>query len=317
MSGSDRRRARTGILPAAVLVVVVVAALIGVALTARLKTGEPAVPLTGAVVWAHKGAPGPEGTGLPHVYVQRADGGDDPVEIDDPPWLWSPDGTQMLWEEYRGDRISDFVAGGLDRSSPVIVATEVAMDIRWIEWSPDGSRIAYTIDGEIRVVDASTGDPAAVIERPGVRGIDWSPDGGRLVIGVTDEEGAMPGVFTMEPDGSNVQQLSDRVTLEVAWSPTGTIASFSAVADPTVGYAIWTMAPDGSGARVFVEGAYPFWSPDGGWLAYMASDPASGDEQPDALWVIRADGSGARKVVPDPGEGWPIPWAWLDRWPLS
>jgi hypothetical protein len=23
-----------------------------------------------------------------------------------------------------------------------------------------------------------------------------------------------------------------------------------------------------------------------------------------------------RKVVPDPGEGWPIPWDWLPRWPL-
>jgi Tol biopolymer transport system component len=283
-------------------------------------SSESPVPLEppGALVWANKGTAGPKGTGLPHVYVQSADGSDEPAEVEDPPWLWSPDGSRMLWEEYRGDRLSDFVVGGLDRSSPVVVATEHAMDIRWIEWSPDGSRIAYTIGGEVHVVDTVTGDETAMIERPGVYGVDWSPDGSRLVIGVTrDEGGADPGVFTMDPDGSNEERLFDRSTLEVAWSPVGGSIVFSALLpNPGDGYAIWSMAPDGSDAKVLVDGSYPFWSPDGRWLAYEAPDPASDDEQPDALYVMRADGSDVRRVVPDPGEGWPIVWAWLDRWPL-
>jgi Tol biopolymer transport system component len=286
---------------------------------APMGSSEPPVALEppGAIVWAHKGVAGPKDTGLPHVYVQAADGSDEPVEIEDPPWLWSPDGTRMLWEEYRGNQLSDFVVGGLDRSSPVIVATENAMDIRWIEWSPDGNGIAYTVGGEVHVVDTVTGEETAVIERPGVVGVDWSPDGSRLVIGVTDEEGADPGVFTMDPDGSNEELLFDRSTLEVAWSPAGdTIATYSQRVEPKDGYDLWLIAMDGSGAQVLLDGSYPFWSPDGRWLAYTAPDPDSDDEQPDALYVARADGTDVRKVVPDPGEGWPIPWAWLDRWPL-
>ena len=62
-------------------------------------------------------------------------------------------------------------------------------------------------------------------------------------------------------------------------------------------------------------GSYPTWSPDGAWLLYMADDPGSTDETPSALYVMRADGSDDRMLLPDPGKGWPIPWAWVEAWP--
>jgi len=39
-------------------------------------------------------------------------------------------------------------------------------------------------------------------------------------------------------------------------------------------------------------------------------------EQPIALYLMRPNGSADRMLIPDPCEGWPIPWVWLERWPL-
>src|SRR5829696_9215210 len=52
-------------------------------------------------------------------------------------------------------------------------------------WSPDGSRIAYMANSELRVVDVATGKVEALREfrAPYVRPMDWTPDGSALVLG--------------------------------------------------------------------------------------------------------------------------------------
>lgn len=283
-------------------------------------TSPPAAAAPGWLLWQIEGAPGPEGTGLPFVYAGPLDGSERPAEVEDPAFLYSPDGTQMLWEEYRGDRQSDLVVGGTDRSSPVVVGTVDTMSLWGMDWSPDGSTVAYveTVDavGELHVVDVATGE-GSVISRPGLFWVAWSPDGARLAVAVRASEGSSPGVFTMDPDGGDEVRLTTREATVVVWSRAGKPIVFtSAPPEEDAGYGLWSIAPDGSDERWLGEGDWPLFSPDGARLAYTAPDPGSAEADALAVYVMRADGTDVRKVVADPGEGWPIPWAWVERWPL-
>lgn len=278
----------------------------------------------GALLWANKGTAGPEGTGLPHVYVQQADGSDEPVEVEDPPVSVAPDGSKIMWEEYLGDRLSDLVVGSPDRSAPVVVATLDLMNVRWLDWSRDGSRIAYsyaTDDGmELWVTDVTTGEGSVISTMPGMFGVTWASDGSRVAIAVGSTATSEPGVYTMAPDGSDVQRVSELDSIELAWSPDGDDIAVTGERlgdDDTTGLWIVDVAGSDRGSEDLIEPAasYPMWSPDGEWLLYSAVDPGSDDEQPVALYLMRPDGGSDRMVVPDPGEGWPIPWAWVEDWP--
>jgi Tol biopolymer transport system component len=280
---------------------------------------------TGALLWANKGVAGPEGTGLPHVYVQQADGSDEPVEIEDPPVFVAPDGSKIMWEEYLGDRLSDLVVGNPDRSEPVVVATLDLMNVRWLDWSRDGSRIAYTYDTddgmELWVTDVTTGEGSVISAMPGMLGVSWAPDGSRVAIAVGTAPTGTPGVYTMAPDGADLQRVSELDCVELAWSPDGDDIAVTGERlgnDDTAGLWIVDVAGSDRGSEDLIEpgASSPMWSPDGAWLLYSAVDPGSDDEQPVALYLMRPDGGSDRMLVPDPGEGWPIPWAWVEDWPL-
>lgn len=91
----------------------------------------------------------------------------------------------------------------------------------------------------------------------------WSPDGSRIAW-VSSRTGLL-NIFTMRPDGSDVQQLT-----------------FTRMADPL----------PGSGQSV----ARPAWSPDGQRIAYTVG--VDGGAQ---LWVMNADGSNKRRLAPENG----------------
>jgi Tol biopolymer transport system component len=60
---------------------------------------------------------------------------------------------------------------------------------------------------------------------------------------------------------------------------------------------IWTIAADGTGARLVLRNAYsPAWSPDGSRLAFVSR--RSGDEE---IYVARADGRGVKRLTRSPG----------------
>jgi Tol biopolymer transport system component len=96
----------------------------------------------------------------------------------------------------------------------------------------------------------------------------------------------------------------DRET-DPQWSPDGTRLSYVRLAkadeqDFRKSW-IWTVRPDGTGAKRLVLGNNARWSPDGKRLVVSAPTAHSDGD----LFVINADGSGLRRLLSTPQPEWP------------
>jgi Tol biopolymer transport system component len=168
-----------------------------------------------------------------------------------------------------------------------------------IEWSPDGSQIAYT-QMDHNFCNAPNGfEGSCSIYTVGAEGTDrtrlstgsvvdpvnpsWSPDGTAIAFsGRVSEEGKDWFVYTMVLDGSESSRLAPDLPAPEqnlpAWSPDGSAIAFLADAGGTQEegwpYELWLVAPDGSERRLLTTGCcrvagggvpaqVPEWSPDG------------------------------------------------------
>jgi Tol biopolymer transport system component len=213
---------------------------------------------------------------------------------------WSPDGTRLAFTPecaggcgsagapYHGLRVLDVRTG----EDLLLIPGD---DLGAVEWSPDGTRIAYTTGGrvgtppdpggEIFVVNADGTDPTRLANTTNVGSMSWSPDGTRLAY---SDDGSQMFVVTL--DGSEPVPLGSGVGPH--WSRDGSRLAYLNGCD------IWTMHPDGTSrsrlatfadatdrcpsvVSTFQPG--PVWSPDGSTLAVWIDpvitlvDASSGD----------------------------------------
>jgi len=159
------------------------------------------------------------------------------------------------------------------------------------DWSPDRSRIVFTIPDEggpgIYRMEA---DGTARVRLAAGSGPVWAPDGSRIAFVSPD------GLAVMDADGSDARALIQG--LGPAWSPDGSRLAFSRVrcVVDICGSDLFVMNADGSGVRQLVQGSPfdtandPAWSPDGKRIVFTRRCCFQGDEA-NGLYTVAADGA--------------------------
>jgi hypothetical protein len=152
-------------------------------------------------------------------------------------------------------------------------------------WSPDGQKIAFTVNlydwaqdtshVSLYLMDADGSN--LVLREDGFSNPSWSPDGQQLaVVGPA-------GVYLIsaEPNDAPPILLAEHA-YDPAWSPDGTQIAFADVTaiDVNLVGALKVMHADGTGLRTLVSDAFggigaPTWSPDGTRLAFTMCEPSS------------------------------------------
>ena len=239
-------------------------------------------------------------TGIAEIYVMPAVGGDyqrltgdgglDPS--------WSPDGFTLAFES-RGSG-GPYKIFGVDlprigssySSSPyVLVSDDAGRNVGAPAWSPDGTRIAYSLQTSasplhfsVYVISSSGGAPEALVDHPSVNTAPaWSPDGSKIAF-VSTRSGNSD-IWVIPSTGGVPVQLTTDVGFDYGptWSPDGErIAFFS---DRSGDRDIWSISAAGGDASRMTSDTFdelsPAWSPDGTAIAFASRNPGPGTN----LWV--------------------------------
>ena len=191
------------------------------------------------------------------------------------------------------------------------------------QWSPDGTNLVLKVGGSLYYAHADGTQVVPVYESDefdSVSQVSISPDGSRMVYA----KGY--GKYNNQPkyelvssalDGSEFDRITDNDSLEIApvWSPDGSRIAFlsNRLKDPdgwSLGFRLFTMAPDGSDVRVAAPDVVPTlhppaWSPDGQYLAFMHDETipytdSSGDSTTvhrRVAYAVRWDGAGLTRLA--------------------
>lgn len=156
-------------------------------------------------------------------------------------------------------------------------------------WSPDGTKIAFSSDNKIVVMNADGSDQRQLtFGAPRDRTTAWTSDGRQIVF---DREFAE--IYVVNADGSGGER---KVTdgLIPATSPYGDKIVFSAA-----GGGLFTINLDGSNRRQLTEGAADYgahWSPGGTELVFARVSESDRD-----IYRVHANGVGLVRVTATPG----------------
>jgi dipeptidyl aminopeptidase/acylaminoacyl peptidase len=235
---------------------------------------------------------------------------------------WSPEGTRFAFgissRKHEGVPVGvhvlDVSTGETQRLTPI--------PLQSLEWSPDGSMIAYSGPSSLGFVGADGSDRTTMPMPGAVADPSWSADGTQIAF-VLYERGAGESVHgalhVMDLDRGTdhvIATASHGILKAPAWSPDGsTIAYFD-------GCQVRTASPGGSsrsllahvgdcralgrdpGDGAFSDASQLVWSPDGSEIAFNLQ--IVGRAFP--LFVMDANGTGLRALRVPSGATPPIGW---------
>jgi Tol biopolymer transport system component len=215
-----------------------------------------------------------------------------------------------------------------------------------IEWSPDGSRVAYTeFDGvaneySISVLDVATGNSTALTSGEGVTGVpSWLPDGATIAYNVQDVLATVSSIYLLDATAGGtperVDAREDLLYFDPVWSPEGSTLLVAGQSETDT--QLYEVNPETGDTEQFTSSdvfkRLPQYAPDGETIAYTGSViPATVARYAAILhqfgiFLLDADGGNERALTADPRlnpgagidpdldaflMGWCLPGPWLD-----
>jgi tol-pal system beta propeller repeat protein TolB len=164
------------------------------------------------------------------------------------------------------------------------------------EWSPDGKRIAFTMDRggdqEVYVMNADGSGPVDLSQSP-ARDFEptWSPDGKRIAY--TSTRDGKPEVYVAEADGSRTTRLTiSEGSSSATWSPSGAQVVLVAVG---IGLALVDLR-SGTVSPITTDATdgHPRWSPAGDLIAFHRGRAGRTE-----IYIVKPDGHGLSQVTDD------------------
>ena len=221
--------------------------------------------------------------------------------------LYRPDG-KIAFSSARDGNDFEVYTMNPDGSEQTRLTTHDYSDDLWPEYSPDGTKIAFTsgrgddlyyqiyvmnADGSnvTRVTNSRVGDCAESA---------WSPDGKQIAFRTNRDAGDWE-IYVINVDGTNERRLTYAAgwDLDPAWSPDGTKIAFESTRDDASNLEIYTMnAADGSnqvnltknlGAAGANNDYYSAWSSDGTKFSFVFD--GGNTAHTDQIYVMNANGT--------------------------
>lgn len=211
---------------------------------------------------------------------------------------WSPDGN---WIAYvKGTQIfrAPFDGNEIDTDAEVQLTTEGRNFFP--TWSPDGQWLAFDSDvasptglSFVWTMKQDGSEKVRIAYTPTLGETRMPSWGSSLIAHVRYIGNAYPELFTMNTDGTNPDQVTNRNQFlnRPSISPVSTKIGFIGTSSATGKTSIWLCEPNTKSLNEFLIGAADFsWSNDGK-IVYVKHLRNTIDNEYGALWTINADGS--------------------------
>lgn len=159
---------------------------------------------------------------------------------------FSPDGRQVAFVRFE-NRYNRLFVINTDGTGLRSVMPDAQVHVEDPEWSPDGSRFAFSNGGDVFVVSADGAGLTnmTTAERSNERHPTWSPDGSRIAfVNLTDLK-----VMPATGGAATTIVTGQREMWEASWSPDGQQLTFVADVAGPLQEELWVVNADGSNLR--------------------------------------------------------------------
>jgi Tol biopolymer transport system component len=251
--------------------------------------------------------------GNSEIYVMDPDGAN-PTRLTNSTYgdsspTWSPDGRKIAWSSSLPGAEGIYTMNPDASAKTRIPNSPQGSDL---QWSPDGTRIAFLSGWDIYVVNVNGTGLRQLTTNTGVDNAPaWSPDGTRIAFRSLRNGGH--GLYVMNADGSDQTQLTSYDDSSPSWTPTGRSMVFTS-GRVDVGQELWTMDFTGQNQQPLggtrIGGIDPSYSPDGRTIAFWTLSDSTGSQQ---IRAINSDGTNPRYLTNSTRQSYNQAPAWSPR----